>query len=143
MNKFYKFTIDEGIKYFIESHFGVPNATDKDIKDLGGWQFLSTLYTVIHLCEEKAKTPNPPKHIYICDPEGSCGYMDKKPDASFDFASLVDPDFRYAVSFYVNGHNVNWLNKLKAKSPAGTSIYDFCFGHSPHSSALSMTFYFE
>ena len=140
MDKFYKFTIDEGIKYFKESQFGVPNPTDKDIKDLDGWQFLSTLYAVIHLCEQKAK-----KYQYVCihDYEGELDTLGKKPEATFDFDHIVNPDFGYAASFYINGYNVNWLNKLKAKSPVGTSIYDFCFGHNPHSSALSITFYFE
>ena len=141
MDKFYKFTISDGIKYFKESHFGIPDPTDKDFRELDGWQILSTLYTVIELCERKAKKH---EHIYICDPEGSVAYMDKKPDATFDFSTKgVDPDFSLAVQFHINGYSVNWLEKYNNKSPSGDSIYGFCFGHSPHSSALYMAFYFK
>tara|TARA_R100001244_G_C5110711_1_gene121092 strand:+ start:210 stop:635 length:426 start_codon:yes stop_codon:yes gene_type:complete len=141
MDEFYKFTIDDGIKYFKESHFGVPNPTDKDIKDLDGWQFLSTLYTVIHLCERKAKKH---EHIYICDPEGSCSDMDKKPDVSFNYESKgKDPDFNLAVKFSIQDYEINWLEKYKNKTPSGKSVYGFYFGSCNLSSALGMTFYFE
>ena len=140
MDKFYKFKIADGIKYFKESHFGVPNPTDKDIKDLDGWQFLSTLYTVIHLCEQKAK-----KYQYVCihDYEGELDTLGKKPEATFDFGRGVNLDFKYGVSFSINNYEINWLQQFQSKSPVGTSIYGFYFGHSPHSSALSIAFYFK
>lgn len=140
MYDFYKFNINEAVNYFKESHFGTPDPSERDIRDLDGWQFLSTLYTIIHIIEQKAKKY---QHICIYDQEGELDSLGKKPESTFDFDFAKNPDFKYAVNFSVNGYKVNWLEQYKGKSPVGTSIYGFYFGACPHSSALSIFFYFQ
>ena len=142
MDKFYKLTINEGIRYAKQNLYGVANPTDKDFRSLGGSENLSTLYGFIGLCDKKSKKY---KNIYICDPEGSIGSENcDTPDIEFEIKSqVVVKHFNFRTEIYISNYKVSWLDKYTQRSPSGSFIYGLNVGHNPMSSALCMYFYFE
>jgi len=147
MDKFYKHTINEGIKLVKSMHFGTDQPTEQDLIDYGA-QHASVVYGFVEFCIKMQKSGK--KYMYICDPEWEWSVTPleeakgKKPDSNHNLNGLVVDKSFMETTIIKGQHDFTYCKFVKYNQPDnfkhdlyGIGVYD------PMASGLLSLIYFK